>query len=293
MLKATSWLLLAALGLLAAGCGNGSAPSPDGKPGKLKVFVSILPLAYFVERVGGQRVEVDVLVRPGQSPATYSPTPGQMAKLGGARALFVVGVPFEAALLPRIRSNMKRLRIVDTRKGIKLREADGDADHDHGKHDPHVWLSPPLARQQVTTIAAALSALDPAGKDEYERNRARFAGELDALHAELSAALAPLKGKEIFVFHPSYGYFCAAYGLKQVAVEFEGKSPSPRHLAELIKEARKRGVKVIFAQPQFSQKSAGTVAKAIGGAVVIMDPLARDYMKNMRDMAASVKKALK
>ena len=101
-----------------------------------------------------------------------------------------------------------------------------------------------------------------------------------------------MKGRDLFVFHPAYGYFARQYGLTQVAVETGGRQPSARHLAELIDRARARDVRVIFVQPQFARHSARAVADAIGGAVVPLDPLAEDYLGNLEQMASTVESAL-
>ena len=272
--------------------------------GTMTVFTSIVPQEYFVERIGGDRVAVQALVTPGSSPATYEPTPRQMAALSEATIFFRIGVPFENAFIPKIERTMKGLRIVDTRKGITLRrmkahhhyhgereEADhaGHGDHAHkGGSDPHVWLSPRLVKVQAQTIADALIASDPAGKAAYEKNLAAFLKDLDALDAHLVEALAPVKGKTLMVFHPAWGYFADAYGLEQEPIEIEGKDPSGRQVARMIDMAKDEGVRVIFVQPQFSKKSAKRIADAIGGAVVPIDPLARDYVGNLEQVAAAV-----
>lgn len=267
---------------------------------RLPVFVSILPQAYFVERIGGERVKVDVLVQPGQSPATYSPTPKQMVKLAEARIFFRIGVPFEKVFLPKIEDALPDLLVVDTSQGIALQTLDH---HDHGEEhpdegqegtelDPHIWLDPMLVKKLAGIIKETLIRVDPQGTELYEKNYASLAGELDELDRELKDTLAPLKGKTLLVFHPSYGYFARAYGLHQLAVETGGKQPSARQLAHIIETAREKEVRIIFVQPQFSEKSARTVARAINGTVVALDPLARDYLANMRHIARSVKKAL-
>jgi zinc transport system substrate-binding protein len=293
-------VLLVTLGLgpLSAGAQT-SAPAA-----RLRVAVSILPQAWFVERIGGECVTVDVLVGPGQSPHAFEPSPRQMTALADARAYVRIGIDFEQSLVPRLERMFPNLRIVDQRTGVPLRPVDAACDHDHeheqghdhadahGAPDPHIWLSPPLAKTQAQTIADALVALDPARAATYRANLAALHADLDRVHAELAAALAPLKGRELFVFHPAFGYFADAYGLKQVPVEVGGKEPTPRQLAQLIERARSAGVQVIFVQPQFPQKSAAAVARAINGAVVPMDDLARDYLANLSDMAAKIKTAL-
>jgi len=295
---------LAALTLLAV-CPAGAESPGSSQP--LKVFVSILPQAYFVERIGGPNVEVNVMVGPGQDVHTYEPTPKKMIELAQAKVFFLTGVPFEARIAKKLGSAFKNLEMVDTTKGLKLRaleEAEEDGHHEkHGKHeeghhhekgetDPHVWLDPNLVKIQAGTIAEALSSLDPARAPEYAKNLKEFQAELDSLNTLLAKSLEAVKGKEFYVFHPAYGYFADAYGLKQVPVEIEGKEPSARNLAALIRRAREEGVKVIFVQPQFSSKSAETIAEAINGVVVSLDPTARDYLSNMKDMALKIKAAL-
>lgn len=263
---------------------------------RLPVFVSILPQAFFVERIGGNRVTVDVMVQPGQSPHTYAPSPKQMVRLARAKVYFRINAPFENGFIPKLQSAVPGIEIIDTTRGIVLEKMDdhnNTDDHHHDEDlDTHIWLDPLLVKKQAAIIRDGLSAIDPAGRLYFENNFIRFAGELDNLHNRLSLALAPLKGKSFFVFHPAFGYFAKAYGLRQVAVETGGKQPSARHIAQLIEKAREEKVKVIFAQPQFSTKSAETIARAIDGVVIALDPLAGDYLANMEKIAAAMEKAL-
>lgn len=260
----------------------------------LRVFVSVLPQQYFLERIGGDRVAVEVLVGPGQSPATLDPTPKQMARLSSADLYVRIGVPFEEVLMDRLAEVNSGLTIIDQREGLDLlileegHHHDDGHDHEAGDEDPHVWLSPKLALTQARTVAQALEKADPAGAAGYEANLAGFVADLESVDARIEAALAGLESREFFVFHPAYGYFADAYGLTQVAVEAEGKEPSGRQLARLIDRAKAAGVRVIFVQPQFSDKSARAVADAVGAAVVKMDPLALDYLDNLERMAATL-----
>ena len=263
---------------------------------KIPVFVSILPQAFFVEQIGGQRVTVDVLVLPGQSPATYTPTPKQMAKLAQAKVFFRIGVAFENVFMPKIANSMDTLPIVDTRQGINLQSMEYHQHRDEHHHendlDPHIWLDPMLVKLQGKIIRDTLAGLDPAGKVLYHKNFETFSKELDRLHDTLSQTLSTVKGKTFFVFHPAFGYFAKAYGLKQVAVETGGKKPSGRHLSRLIESARNKKVKVLFVQQQFSRKSAETIAEAIDGVVVAIDPLAKDYFNNMEKIAREIRSGM-
>ena len=165
-------------------------------------------------------------------------------------------------------------------------------EHEAGEMDQHTWLDPQLAKIQAKTIADTLIRIDPSHKDQYEKNLKGFQADLDAIHEQLKKALAPVKGKSFFVFHPAYGYFGDAYGLKQVPVQIGGKEPTARQLARLIELAKEDGVRVIFVQPQFSKKTAEALAKGIGGAVVPLDDLAPDYLKNLQEMATKLDSAL-
>lgn len=305
--------------------GTGVAEEGSGEPSaeKLSVFVSIQPQRYFVERVAGDRAEVTVLVPPDRGPETYEPTPRQIEALGRAQLYFRIGVPFERAFIPRIEAALPNLRIVDTSRNIRRRaleehshedehelehegrssgrdEADGEpartgdrgSDGEPGNPDPHIWMSPPLVKKQAETIRDALVDLRPELAQELRENYRRFARDIDRLHAALSELLAPVAGETLFAFHPSFGYFAEAYGLEQEAIETGGDQPSAARLERLIANARAEGVRVIFVQPQFSKSAAERVAQAIDGAVVTVNPLAPDWLENMRGIAEAVREGL-
>ena len=279
---------------------------PARADGTMSVFVSIPPQAYFVERIGGKHVNVEVLVGPGQSPHTFEPTLKQMGRLSASRLYFRIGVPFESTLCHKLAGASPQVVIVDTGKGIDRNRVhhtheghegheaghDGEDHEGHLEPDPHIWLSPRLVKVQAQAICDALCQVDDANSIEYRKNLAAFHAELDGLDARIAAALAPLKGRTFYVFHPAFGYFAQAYSLHQQAVEIGGKSPPMRQVERLIADAKAAGVRVIFVQPQFSKALAETIASQIDGAVVPMDPLARDYVANLEDMAAKIKKAL-
>lgn len=276
-----------------------SVPGSAAEP--IRVFVGVPPLRTFVEQVGGERVEVHSLVQPGQSPHTYEPTPRQVAALGSADLYVGIGIPFETAQLPRIRAANPRLRVLDAREGVDLRRLEshdeahshrGDATPEHAAEmDPHVWTSPRLAQRIVLGIRDALTEIDPDNASVYGANYEGFAAELDRLDRDIRALLDPVSVRRFMVYHPAWGYFADTYGLVQVPIEKAGKEPGPRSLAALIDQARQEGVKVIFVQPQLAKKSAEQVAAAIGGRVVVIDPLAADYVASLRQAAQAIAEA--
>jgi zinc transport system substrate-binding protein len=290
---------------------------------KLQVHVSIVPQKYFVEQITKELADVDVLVTPGKSPATYSPTPAQIKKITRADVYFRIGVSFENGFLHKIASIAPDIRVVDTRKGIVLRDMEAHIHeedhhgHDHHGHDgkkdqhlhgeepngsgheetaagkdPHIWMSPMLVKQQAATMTEALGELAPAHAVRFRDNFEAFVQKLDQLHTRLKTLLAPLEGQNFFVFHPAFGYFADAYGLQQIPVETMGRSPKGKELSAIIKLAKQENARIIFVQPQFDRQAAQKIADAVNGAVVSINPLAYDYLDNMEQMANTIADAL-
>jgi zinc transport system substrate-binding protein len=289
------------LSILLAGCGGVAIEQPSN--GRLPVVAGIPPLAYLVEQIGAEHVEVEVLVQPGQDPHTFEPTPQQIVALSRAAIFFRIGMPFETVLLEKVREGNPRLEVVDATRGVEKRPMDaagcveaGEERHEpataHGEPDPHVWLSPPLLKIQAKNIAAALGQADPPHRRDYERNLAALVERLDALHRRIQRMLAPYRGRSFYVFHPGFGYFAHAYGLRQEAVEAGGHSPTPSQLRALIERARADGAKTIFVQPQYAPQSAQVVAEAIGGRVVVINGLAKDVLADLEDIATKVETAM-
>ncbi len=273
---------------------------------KIQVFVSIIPQAYLAEKIGGNHVSVTSMTGAGADVHTFEPKPRQMTELSKAGIYFAIGVEFEHAMLGRLASVNPSLLVVHTDSGIQKipmaeHEHHGHSDHkdsgdhkDHDGTDPHIWLSPKLAKIQAEAMFKALVSADPNHKAAYEANYAAFIKEADALDAELGNIFSNIgKNNKFMVFHPSWGYFAKDYGLEQIPVEIEGKEPKPAQLTELINHAKADGIRVIFVQPQFSPKNAEVISKSINGQVISVDPLAKDWADNLRQVAQKFKAALK
>lgn len=267
--------------------------------GKIPIFVSIVPQKYFVQQIGKERVQVQVMAPPGASPATYEPKPKQMTALAKTKIYYAIGVPFENAWLQKIAAANPKMLVVHTDEGVQKIPMETnhhhtkDDDHRDGILDPHIWTSPRLIKMQAQHILNALVAIDPEHKSAYVAAYEAFIKKLEAIDAEFKTIFSGKKGTGFMVFHPAWGYFAKAYGLKQIPIEIEGKNPKPAQLQALIEHARVRRIKVIFVQPQFSIKSAQAVAKAIDGQVVFADPLALNWEDNLRTLAAKFKTALR
>ena len=257
-MRNVAWLnlLLLALPVAATELSAGSAGQPDGR---LSVFTSVAPHAYLAECIGGKHVAVRVLIPKGRDPHTFEPSPRQMTALGKARLYFCAELPFESRLLSKIRAVHEDLTVVKLAQASEELLSEGrHEEHDTGhaekdvhdrdvhRADPHSWLSPVQLEDQAKSMAAALSEVDPAHGRDYSNNLARWLKKLHRVDTNVSQILKPYKGRSFYVFHPAFGCFAEAYGLRQEAVEFRGKSPTPKQLAALIGNARRDDVRVIF-----------------------------------------------
>lgn len=304
-----------------------AAPLRAAEP--LAVGVSILPQKWLVEAIGGEAVSVTVVVPPGASPATYEPKPGQMRALAEADLYFTIGVPFEAAWLPRLKDSLPDLELVDMAEGIKRRPIDGlpaapddhepdhahddhagadhadHADHDHGsvidhgdhqheagRPDPHVWLSPAAMRRMAATVLDHLAEARPEALPTLRANLARTAAAIGEVDRAVADNLAGIERHTFLVFHPSWGYFADAYGLRQVPIEVAGGEPSPRELARVIDTARDHQVSAVFVQAQFSQRAAEAIAGDLGIGVVALDPLDPDWPATLKAAGSAFARAL-
>lgn len=284
---------------------------------KPQLTVNILPQKYFVEKIVKDKFDINVMIKPGSSPHNFEPKPSQMKSLNASKAYFQVGDPSEKAWIEKFKQNAKNTLFVDTTVGIeKLKmtahshydedEKAGHADekeHEHKeevshKHedaelDPHIWLDPIIVKIQAKNIYEAMIKIDEPNSAFYKTNYDEFTKELDDLDAQIKEILKPHQEKAFMVFHPSWGYYAARYNLEQVSIEFEGKEPKPNELIELINEAKKHDIKIIFVSPQFSQKSAKTIAQNINGSVVAINPLTDDWKNNLlkttKEIASSYK----
>jgi len=261
----------------------------DNEADPVLVFVSIPPQKFIVEQLAGALVSVEVLLPPGASPATYEPTPRQMARLDHAALYFQIGAPFEGPLLAKMAVLMPHFRVIDCRQGVELDPLSaGDHAHSGVTMDPHIWLDPERMKIIAATSRAALGDILQDSDSDLDRNLDLLLDEIDLADAEISAVLDPFEGREVLVFHPAYGYFTRRYGLRQMAVETEGRAPSARRLASVLATFEGSAPPAIFIQPQFSSSAAQTIADALGCGVVELDPLAEDYLVNLRTMAARI-----
>lgn len=270
---------------------------------KINIAVSILPQTYFVKAIGKEMVSVFEIVPPGAEPATYEPLPMQISKLSHASIYFTIGVPFENRFLSKIQKELKETRFVKTDNVDRIEiahhhheneiESGEKHRHEHGEKDPHIWLDPQLVKKEGKIIYETLSAVDPENQVSYKKNFDNFNKEMDDLDIYIKNRLSNVKGASFIVFHPVWGYFAKRYGINQVAIEVEGKEPSPADIQKIIERAKEKNVRAIFLQKQFNRKSGEKIGKAIGLKPFFLDPLSGDYINNMKHIADVMSKELK
>ncbi len=296
---------------------------------KLPVVASILPLGDFCNQIGGDRVEVQVLVPPGASPHTFEPPPSLVAKATQARVFVYIGAGMEPWAQRLLSSRHATQLVVEATHGISLiqdaeehdhvgetqeghlqgghaqdksaRIGPGErATHHHGKGNPHVWLDPILAQEISRAICRAFIQVDPGNERFYLGNLSRFLGQLQGLHEDIENSVSGFRIREYVCFHPAYAYFSRRYGLREVGViePSPGREPAPRHIQRIVKAIRDYKIEVIFAEPQLSPRVAEVIAKEAGAKVLLLDPLGgrppygSDYVKMMRYNLSVLEKAM-
>ncbi len=309
-------IVVAAIGLSACSAPPRAAESTG--PPRIQVAVSVPPQAYFVDRIGGGRVSTQVMIPPGASETSYSPSPRQLVSLARARLYVKVGHPaflFEANEIDPVLAEHPEIRVVDMSAGIEPileGEAEGrpespgffgsdpgerDPREVHGEHvhvggDPHVWVAPATVRIAARNVALALEAIDPGHAGEFRRNLAAFLAQVDRLDRQIRTALAGGASRRFMVYHPAWGYFAREYGLEQVAIEVGGREPSAGRLIEMIDRGRRDGIHAVFVQRGFAAKPAEVIAEALGGEVVVVDPMAYDWLASMKTASGAFRREL-
>jgi len=228
---------------------------------KLNTIVSILPQQTFLKAIGGDKINITLMVKPGNSPHTYEPKPSQMIQIHKANIYFTIGVEFEKVWLPKFKSQNQDMIIVNSEKGIEKLSIQSTHKHKNTEVlDPHIWTNP-------------LNLL-----------------KIDNTNNTIENILKDSKNSKFMVFHPSWQYFAKKYNLIQLPIELAGKKPKPKELINLIKIAKKEGVKVIFVSPEFSNKLAFIIASELNIEVKKVSPLNPQWSKNLVDLAKSISK---
>ncbi len=283
-------VLITFLFFLLGACGTKNITSD-----KPMISVSILPQQYFIEQLAGDLVEINVMIPPGASPATYEPSVSQLGKLDRSDVYMRIGyVGFERSWMDRIISVNPDMKIVDLSEGVDIIMEDSGEKEDHHGHahhgsDPHIWMSTFNARIIARNIHNELVLLLP-GEKEYLLDRFdQFSLSLDSLHHTISSKLESIENRKFMIYHPALTYYARDYGLEQFSLEIEGKTPSPGYLKEMCDLAIDNHISKIFIQSQFDRRNAEVLANETGSEIISFNPLNMQWSEQMSYIAEQLK----
>ncbi|MDF2873983.1 MAG: znuA [Sporomusa sp.] len=314
-------LLCAAVLVTLAGCGT-KTKSTQSAPDKLKVFATVYPVYDFARQVGGDKIEVAMLMPPGAEPHDWEPTAQDIVKIKSAKLVLYHGAGLEPVDKLLSKDVLATVKAVEVSKGIPLLAGEEDEDEDEASHqqhdkdkqtdqhkhesetDPHVWLDPVYAQQEVKAIAEALSEVDPANKDYYQKNAERFIQELVKLDSDYQTTLSKAGRRDIITTHIAFGYLAKRYNLEQIGIMglAPDSEPTADKMAKVVDFCRTHQVKYIFFETLVSPKLADTIAKETGAGLLVLNPVenltaeemkqGKDYLSVMRENLANLEKAL-
>ena len=280
------WFIAASVLFFTLGCATGETDSD-----KKSLTVTILPQKDITEQITGDMYEVNVMIPPGASPATYEPTPRQIGKLNQSEAYLKIGhIVFEKAWMDKFQSTAPGLKIFDTSKGLDLNEK-------NGRVDPHIWTSPEMVAGMAQNIRDILLQLTPdENKTKRERintNYQKFEKEIDSLQQTIESMLKPYRGESFLIYHPALSYYCREFNLNQIPIEVEGKEPSASYMQNVIREGKKKNIRAILIQEQFNRKKAMAIADELDAKVITINPLAEDWSESMMEITKKLVEAFK
>jgi len=265
---------------------------------KSTISVSILPQKYIIDRLTDSTLDVNVMVPPGTSPEMYEPSPVQMKNVANSIVYFAVGpLEFENAILPKIKELNPTIKFVNQSKNISLIEGHehldimGEHSH-HTCYDPHVWTSTREYKQMTKEAFTVLCELLPEKEPQFSANYSKIINDIDSLDVFIKNIVSLAKTKNFLIYHPALSYFARDYGLNQISIEEDGKNPSAKKMANLVKAAKAEGLKTVFIQSQFDSHNAEIIAMELGGDIIKIDPLGYDWISNMYKLANNLSVAL-
>lgn len=283
--------------LLGAFMLNSCKPSKTDKSATLSVTIE--PQKYFLSKIVENHYEVNCIVPSGSNPESSDFSPSQMMALDKSVAYFKIGyLGIENTLIDKVSQSNPELKVVNCSQGIELigdahiNCEDGNHDHSHthahAAGDPHTWSSVRSAKVIVENMYKAVLEIDANNEVDYTANYDKLVAEINNTDSIIKSYLEKVPSKAFIIYHPALSYFADEYGLTQYSIEHEGKNPSPSQLKELIDKAKAEGIKVVFIQQEFDTKNAETVAEAINGKTIPINPLSYNWSEEMIKIAKAL-----
>lgn len=267
--------------VLLVSCSNSQKTDRNSDQSKLNVVSTFLPITLFTEAVAGECATVTSLIPPNLGPHDFQATPADISALSNASVLVKNGLGMEYFLDKLITSaNNNSLQVVDTSRGVAVIRSDDDqdeakqGDQEYGEVNPHIWLDPLRAVQQVENIRDGLVKADPDCADGYTKRAAAYASQLKGLNTTIATQLKPFRGQTFIAFHDFAPYFAERYGLKaDFVVDVPEMNPTPEDLQRVSKKVQQSQLKALLSEPQEGDRSFNALALDLGVKVVTFDPL--------------------
>lgn len=268
--------------LLFVSCGN-HTNTTQSKP---ILSVSIEPQKFFLDTLVGDKFEVNTVIPLGSNPEAYDPSPSQMVKVGKSKMYYQIGnLGFENTWLKNIKYNNPEMQIIDCSMGIQPAGHNYEGEHSHPNGDPHIWSSTNNARIVAKNMYNSLVKADKANADFYLENYSKIEKNINETDSIIREYIKTAPSKSFIIYHPSLSYFAEEYGLNQLPIEVDGKTPTPKQLSQLIQKAKKENVKVVFIQAEFDKKNAEVIAQELGAKIVTINPLVYKWDSEMINIA--------
>ena len=271
---------------------------------KMTVSVSIAPQAFFVKKIAGDLVDINVMVDQGKSPETYEPNISQVKELSKSSVYFLIGMPFENAWKSRFKNANPKMKIIPPLKSNVLDEYMNqypkntivhspignfnNSKNLHDRHAPHIWLSFVLSAEHAKNITQTLKDIDPSNKDIYENNLQDFLASINSLFIESKQYVKNSNIKTFLVYHPAFSYMANELGLVEIAIEKHGKEAKISHMQDVLALIKAHNINSILVQPQFSKRSAEVIAREANLNIAIADPLEYNWLDNMRNIVKTI-----
>lgn len=253
------------------------------------VLVSVPSYQAIVQEMVGENIDVQTLVPVGSNFHAFDPTPRRMAQLLQAKLWYTIGEPFEQRALEAFARSPQPPLVIDLRAGLCLMKSDDS----HEGSDPHIWTSPRLMKQQLSTIRKGLIQAFPDLHDTVSSRSLTVERRCNDLIEQADKLLSGNEGKALVIAHGAYGYLCRDYGLLQLAIETGGKEVTLGSLDALITTAKAKHVKTVFALSQHPQQGIERVANILGAKVVLLNPFQPDYFQEEAFVIAAFSEALR
>jgi zinc transport system substrate-binding protein len=266
---------------------NSQKNSEKLNDGKIGVGVSIGPEVEFVKAVGGDKVDVTLMMPPSADPHSYEPLPNQLSQVSNAKMYAEIGtsLEFETNYMDNIKAANPNMLIVNTSKGINL--IPNSAESEANTVDPHVWVDPKNAEIMVNNIYDGLVEVDPGDKEYFTKNRDNYIQQIKELDSNTTKLLKSKNGSYILIYHPSFGYYAKDYNMTQIGAMINDEEPSPQRIAMMIDIAKKYNIKTLYSEPQYNLNFMESIASQAGARVVTVNDLDENYLENMAKIATT------